>query len=68
MSYSINASGHTPDEETERKLHEELAAVLAKPEYGCSNSYFGGSHVVGTIHEHHLPGTEHIHETGEMSG
>jgi hypothetical protein len=67
VSYSLNASGHAQDEDAERRLHGELAAVLAKPEYGCSNSYFGGSHVVGTLHEHALPGTEHIHETGEAS-
>jgi len=65
MSYSLNASGHTPDAGTERRLHKELAEVLAKPEYGCTNSYFGGSHVNGTIHEHHLPGTTHEHHTTE---
>ena len=67
MSYSLKASGHAQDEAAERRLHEELAAVLAKPEYGCGTSYFGGSHVVGTIHEHASPDTEHIHETGWTS-
>ena len=63
MSYSISASGHAHSEEAERRLHAELAEILAKPEYGCSNSHFGGTHVNGTIHEHHKPETEHVHET-----
>jgi hypothetical protein len=64
MSYTLTAAGHAHSEEAERKLHAELAAVLAKPEYGCTVSSFYGSHVQGTIHEHASPGTEHIHEHG----
>jgi len=67
MSYSLNASGHCPDAETETSLHAELAEVLAKPEYGCGSSYFGGSHVNGTLHLHKAEGTEHVHETDEAA-
>lgn len=62
MSYSISASGHAHSEEAERRLHAELADVLARDEYGCTNSHFGGQHIHGTIHEHHNPETEHVHE------
>jgi hypothetical protein len=65
MSYFISASGHAASEEAERKLHAELAGVLAKPEYGCGSSSFSGSHVQGTIHLHNSPGTEHKHHTTE---
>ena len=65
MTYSISAAGHTADAETERKLHAELAKVLANPEYGCTSSSFGGTYVHGTIHKHHLPETEHKHHAAE---
>lgn len=67
MSYTGNFSGHCADEDTEKKLHAELVAVLEKPEYGCGTSYFGGSHVNGTIHLHNAQGTEHVHEREEAA-
>lgn len=63
MSWSLSAAGHTPDEDAERKLHAELAEVLAKPEYGCTTSDFIGNHVQGTVHLHASADTEHVHET-----
>ena len=57
MTWSLNASGHTPPVEgesgwkkVEEKLFAELQSVLAKPEYGTSSSHFGGNHVQGNPH------------------
>lgn len=49
--------------ETEKKLHAELAEVLARPEYGCTSSAFQGNHVSGTVHLHHHPDTIHTRES-----
>lgn len=57
MTWTVQASGHTPtpDGETgwhgvEQKLFAELQAVLSKPEYGAANSLFHGNHVDGEPH------------------
>jgi hypothetical protein len=52
MTWTMSASGHTPAPEgaddwagVEQRLHDELSAVLAKPEYGAGTSFFHGNHV-----------------------
>ena len=58
MTWSLNAAGHTPAPEgadgwadVEQRLHDELAAVLAKPEYGCTSSNFHSNSVTSyTLH------------------
>jgi hypothetical protein len=63
MSWSLNASGHVPAQESpdpaapapdamavEVELYEALKAVLADPKYGTAASSFGGSHVSGSLH------------------
>lgn len=89
MTWSLSASGHTnaPEgagnwEEAEQKLHDELAAVLAKPEYGCGQSSFSGNYVTSNClhipqddpaveheHEHHpQPHAGHGHHGGYGTG
>lgn len=58
MTWSLSASGHTPApegesgwEKVEKKLYDELKAVLSKPEYGVGTSWFGSNHVSGQLHE-----------------
>lgn len=58
MTWSLQASGHTPSPfgsedapqpwaEVEQALFDELQAVLAKPEYGTSAARFTGNYVSG---------------------
>ena len=63
MTWSLQASGHTPSPfgtetdpevtgpqpwaDVEQKLFDELKAVLAKPEYGTSAAKFVGNYVAG---------------------
>jgi hypothetical protein len=49
MSWSLSASGHTPDEETERNLAAVLGKLLADSAYGTSTVSFGGSWVHGDV-------------------
>lgn len=74
MTWSLNASGHTPAPEgesgweaVEQKLHDELSAVLSKLEYGCTQSHFGGNHVTGdALHiSQDDPSVEHVREADE---
>jgi hypothetical protein len=79
MTWSLNASGHTPAPqgeswaEIEQRLHDELQAVLSKPEYGATGSSFAGNHVKGQPHvapdaapaEHQAPAAEHEHAAAE---
>jgi hypothetical protein len=60
MTWSLNASGHTPkpeDAETwaevEQELHDELQTVLSNPKYGATSSTFAGNHVHGQPHVAH---------------
>lgn len=43
MSWSLSASGHCDDPAAELALRDDLAAVLAKHEYGTVNSAFTGA-------------------------
>jgi hypothetical protein len=76
MTWMLSASGHTPApegetgwEEVEQRLHDELAAVLRKPEYGASSTSFSGNHVRGNAL--HLPADDpdvtHTHDTTDDS-
>jgi hypothetical protein len=58
MTWSLQASGHTPTPggfedlpqpwaDVEQRLYDELRAVLSKPEYGCSAAQFTGNYVTG---------------------
>jgi len=49
MSWSLSASGHAPDEESERELADKLSQILADPKYGAGNSSFGGTYVHGDL-------------------
>jgi len=57
MTWSLNASGHTPTDpgeswaEVEQELHDELQKVLSNPKYGTANSRFSGNHVQGEPHK-----------------
>lgn len=44
MTYTINASGHVKDAETEAELAVRLAEVLTDPEYHCGHAVLHGTH------------------------
>lgn len=77
MTWTMSASGHTPAPEgsdgwaeVEQRLHDELSAVLAKPEYGAGTSFFHGNHVdSNSLHvAQDSPEVEHVRETGGKTG
>jgi hypothetical protein len=53
MTWSIKAEGHITagdqSADVERALAADVAAVLAKPEYGCTSSRISGNHISGSI-------------------
>jgi len=72
MTWTMSAGGHTPAPEgadgwaeVEQRLHDELSAVLAKPEYGAGVSHFHGNHVdSNSLHiAQDDPAVEHVTET-----
>jgi hypothetical protein len=70
VSYSISISGHHPHgAEGEQQLHDELNAVLAKPEHGVTGSRFSGQHVLSNrrllVKPEHAT---HTHEHDDTDG
>ena len=63
MTWTLNASGHTPASEgestwehVERELLDELHKVLSNPRYGVAHSNFAGNHIVSdTVHVAEVP-------------
>lgn len=45
MSWSLSAHGHAATAEIEKAFHDELAALLGKPEYGTAHSQLVGAEV-----------------------